>query len=67
MADKPKSLNLPLLITRSLVVFPGNQQLIEAGRDFSINAINLSRNKTDSLLFITSQLSSENENPTINV
>lgn len=66
MADKPKSLNLPLLITRSLVVFPGNQQLIEAGRDFSINAINLSRNKTDSLLFITSQLSSENENPTIN-
>ena len=66
MADKPKSLNLPLLITRSLVIFPGNQQLIEAGRDFSINAINLSRNKTDSLLFITSQLQSENENPTIN-
>ena len=65
MADKPKSLNLPLLITRALVIFPGNQQLIDAGRDFSINAINLSRNKTDSLVFITSQLQFENENPTV--
>lgn len=64
MADKPKSLNLPLLITRSLVIFPGNQQLIEAGREFSINAINVSRNKTDSLIFVTSQLQAENENPT---
>ena len=66
MADKPKVLSLPLLITRSLVIFPGNQQLIEAGRDFSINAINLSRNKTDSLIFISSQIKAENENPTEN-
>ena len=64
MADKPKVLSLPLLITRSLVIFPGNQQLIEAGREFSINAINLSRNKTDSLIFISSQVKAENENPT---
>lgn len=64
MADKPKVLSLPLLITRSLVIFPGNQQLIEAGREFSINAINLSRNKTDSLIYISSQIKSENENPT---
>ena len=64
MADKPKVLSLPLLITRSLVIFPGNQQLIEAGREFSINAINLSRNKTDSLIFISSQIKAENENPT---
>lgn len=66
MADKPKVLSLPLLITRSLVIFPGNQQLIEAGRVFSINAINLSRNKTDSLIFISSQIKAENENPTEN-
>ena len=64
MADKPKVLNLPLLITRSLVIFPGNQQLIEAGREFSINAINCSRNKNDSLIFISSQIKAENENPT---
>ena len=56
MADKPKVLSLPLLITRSLVIFPGNQQLIEAGREFSINAINLSRNKADSLIYISSQI-----------
>ena len=30
MANKPQVLTLPLLITRALVVFPGNQQLIEA-------------------------------------
>ena len=66
MADKPRVLSLPLLITRSLVIFPGNQQLIEAGREFSINAINLSRNKTDSLIFISSQIKAENENPTPN-
>ena len=64
MADTPKVLNLPLLITRSLVIFPGNQQLIEAGREFSINAINCSRNKNDSLIFISSQIKAENENPT---
>ena len=66
MADKPRVLSLPILITRSLVIFPGNQQLIEAGREFSINAINLSRNKTDSLIFISSQIKAENENPTPN-
>ena len=64
MTEKPKSLSLPLLITRSLVIYPTNQQLIEAGREFSINAINLSRNKTDSLIFITSQIKAECENPT---
>ena len=64
MANKPRTLNLPLLITRSLVIFPTNQQIIEAGREFSINAINVSRNQTDSLLFVTSQIHSENENPT---
>ena len=64
MAEKPKSLSLPLLITRSLVIYPSNQQLIEAGREFSINAINLSRNKTDSLIFITSQVKADSDNPT---
>ena len=40
MADKPKSLSLPLLITRSLVIYPSNQQLIafmENSRPASIN------------------------------
>ncbi len=63
MADKPQTLTLPLLVTRSLVIFPGNQQFIEAGRDFSINAIQSSRNETDSLLFITCQKEANIETP----
>lgn len=63
MAEKPQVLTLPLLITRSLVLFPGNQQLIEAGREFSINAISAARNKADSLIFVTSQVSFDIENP----
>ena len=64
MANKPQALTLPLLITRSLVVFPGNQQLIEAGRDFSISAVNASRNECDSLILVTSQKQFSTENPT---
>ena len=64
MANKPQVLTLPLLITRSLVVFPGNQQLIEAGRDFSISAVNASKNECDSLILVTSQKSFNVEQPT---
>ena len=64
MANKPQALTLPLLITRSLVVFPGNQQLIEAGRDFSISAVNASKNECDSLILVTSQKQFSTENPT---
>ncbi|MDD4104177.1 MAG: LON peptidase substrate-binding domain-containing protein [Bacilli bacterium] len=66
MADKAQTLTLPLLITRALVIFPGNQQLIEAGREFSINAINVARNETNSLVFVTSQNEVDVENPTEN-
>ncbi len=64
MANKPQSLTLPLLITRSLVVFPGNQQMVEAGREFSKNSINQARNQADSLLFLTSQKEFDTESPT---
>ena len=64
MADKPQALTLPLLVTRALVVFPGNQQLIEAGRDFSIAAVNVSKNECDSLILVTSQKQIDKENPT---
>ncbi|MFA7032230.1 MAG: endopeptidase La [Bacilli bacterium] len=64
MAEKPQTLTLPLLITRTLVIFPGNQQLIEAGREFSINSVNVARNDTNSLIFVTSQNNFDVENPT---
>ncbi|MFA6675885.1 MAG: endopeptidase La [Bacilli bacterium] len=64
MAEKPQTLTLPLLITRTLIIFPGNQQLIEAGREFSINSVNVARNDTNSLIFVTSQNNFDVENPT---
>ncbi|MCQ2802083.1 MAG: endopeptidase La [Bacilli bacterium] len=67
MADtKPSTLTLPLLITKGLVVFPKTTKLIDAGRDFSINAIKVAKSKTDSLILITSQKTENIEMPTEN-
>ena len=48
MAESPSTLTLPLLITKGLILFPKNQKLIDAGRDFSINSIKVSKEKSDS-------------------
>ena len=64
MAENPSTLTLPLLITKGLILFPKNQKLIDAGRDFSINAIKISKEKSDSLILIVSQKEGEVENPT---
>ena len=64
MADNKSSVTLPLLITKGLILFPGNARLIDAGRDFSINAIKVAKSKTDSLILITSQRDENLENPT---
>ncbi|MBE6135732.1 MAG: endopeptidase La [Erysipelotrichaceae bacterium] len=58
---KVKTLTLPLIITRGMIVFPGNQKLVEAGRKFSINAVNEAR--SDSLIFLTAQKNAGVENP----
>ena len=63
MAEKPSSLTLPLLITKGLILFPKNQRLIDAGRDSSISAIKVSKEKTDSLILVTSQIEVEKETP----
>ena len=62
--NKPSSLTLPLLITKGLILFPGNTRLIDAGREFSLNAIKISKGKTDSLILVTSQISDNVETPT---
>ena len=62
--NKPSSLTLPLLVTKGLILFPGNSRLIDAGREFSLNAIKISKNKTDSLILVTSQIDENIENPT---
>ena len=55
MNDRPQSLLLPLLPTRSFVLFPSTIQPIEAGRDFSIKAIQAAHLQADSLLFVACQ------------
>ena len=63
MASSPSTLTLPLLITRGLILFPHITRLIDAGRDFSVNAIKASREKADSLILVTSQMDPELDNP----
>ena len=66
MPNKPQKLTLPLLITRGAIVFPGTQSTIDAGRDFSMGAVDAGKNQTDSLLFVTSQIDENIDNPTEN-
>jgi len=53
--ETKNSLSLPLLITRGLVVFPNMTESIEAGRVYSLAAIDQARKVTNSLLFVASQ------------
>ena len=53
--SKAETLSLPLLITRGLVVFPNMTESIEAGRLYSLAAVDQARKVTNSLLFVTSQ------------
>ena len=63
--NKKGKISLPLLITKNFVIFPGKKdEKVDAGRDFSIKAINSSRDLNNSLLLITSQIDSSNETPT---
>ncbi|MBQ6920548.1 MAG: endopeptidase La [Bacilli bacterium] len=64
MANSLSSLTLPLLITKGMILYPKNQKLIDAGRDFSVNSIRVSRDKADSLILISSQREGDIENPT---
>ncbi len=66
MPNKPQKLTLPLLITRGAIIFPGTQSAIDVGRDFSMGAIDAGKNQTDSLIFVTSQVNEDVDNPTEN-
>ena len=53
---QPKdTLDLPLLITRGLLVFPNMTESIEASRAYSVAAIDRSRSATNSLLLVACQ------------
>lgn len=58
-------MTLPLLITKQFTVFPEQRNLqVDAGRDFSIKAINASRDLNSSLLLVVSQKDASIEVPT---
>ena len=61
MNEGPQNLTLPLLPTRSFVLFPSTIQPIEAGRAFSINAIRAAHLQADSLLFVACQKNPNDE------
>ena len=61
MNEGPQTLTLPLLPTRSFVLFPSTVQPIEAGRAFSINAIRAAHLQADSLLFVACQKNPNDE------
>ena len=61
MNEGPQTLTLPLLPTRSFVLFPSTVQPIEAGREFSINAIRAAHLEADSLIFVACQKNPNDE------
>ena len=54
---------LPLLITRGMVLFPNQIQAIEAGRPFSVTAIEEAHQHNADLILVTSQISPEIDEP----
>lgn len=63
--DEKTKIILPLLITKGIVLYPGKKdERIDAGRDFSVKAINASRDNNNSLLLVVSQKSADTDIPT---
>jgi len=62
--DNKEKITLPVLITRGLVVFPYNPCNIEAAREFSMKAIDVSRKDADSLILIIVQKKPDTDKPT---
>jgi ATP-dependent Lon protease len=60
---KKETYELPLLITRGMVLFPNQAQSIEAGRPFSVAAIEAAKLDGNDLILVTSQKSPEIDEP----
>ncbi|MGA0097699.1 MAG: endopeptidase La, partial [Bacilli bacterium] len=60
---KKETYQLPLLITRGMVLFPNQSQSIEAGRPFSVAAIDAAKVDGNDLILVTSQKSPEIDEP----
>lgn len=58
------TINLPVVCTRGIIVFPGQDVMIEVGRKKSINAVNKASTSYDSMVFILCQNDIMIDNPT---
>ena len=63
MTPQKKTLSLPLLITRGLIVFPNMGETIEVGRAFSMAAVDEAKANTNSLIFVVTQRDAQKEDP----
>lgn len=62
---KKEVFNLPLLVTRGMVLFPNQIQSIDAGRPFSIAAVEEARKDNQDLVLVVAQKSSDIDDPSI--
>ena len=60
---KAAMMSVPLVATRGVIVFPGQDVLIEVGRPKSINAVNLANDSYDAMVFIDCQKDIRVEDP----
>ncbi|MGM9941529.1 MAG: endopeptidase La [Bulleidia sp.] len=58
-----KNMNIPVVATRGLVIFPGQDVMIEVGRTKSINAVNQANDNYDAMVLIISQKDTRVEDP----
>ena len=65
MSDKTVnlSLSLPLVCTRGIVVFPGQEMIIDVGRTKSMNSVQEAQKKSDSQIILVSQRVMQVEDP----
>lgn len=60
---KTAMMNVPVVATRGIIVFPGQDVMIEVGRKKSMNAVNLANDSYDAMVFIDCQKDIRTEDP----
>ena len=60
---KATTMHVPVVATRGVIIFPGQDVMIEVGRTKSINAVNQANDGHDATVFIVSQKDIRVEDP----
>ena len=60
---KATTMNVPVVATRGMIIFPGQDIMIEVGRPKSMNAVNLANDGHDAMVFIVAQKNIRVEDP----